>query len=84
MKYDISNLRSGKYLGEYEGESPYEAVRAMSRDAGYASDEAAMNAAGAATWADFMQALVVTEATVTDHDRERFESNLEDTNRSRW
>jgi hypothetical protein len=34
-RYDISNLRSSKYLGEFAGDTPQEAVDAMARDAGY-------------------------------------------------
>lgn len=50
--------RSGIDLGEYCGNSPEEAVRAMNRDAGYSTDEAALAVTGQA---EIMEGLRVTE-----------------------
>lgn len=61
--YDISNLVSGKYLGEYDGDTPDEAARAMDRDAGYTSDESVLGVLGLSTWEERMSQLVVTAQT---------------------
>lgn len=60
--YDISNLRSSTYLGEYQGKNPDDAARAMWRDAGYDTDKAVVEALGVETVEDALAQLVITRA----------------------
>lgn len=38
-RYQLHNTNSGCILGEYKGETPYEALLAMLTDAGYTGDD---------------------------------------------
>jgi hypothetical protein len=60
--YNISNLRSGKYLGEYQGENSNAAARAMWRDAGYGDDAAVVDALGLDSIDDALAQLVITRS----------------------
>ena len=60
--YDISNLRSSTYLGEYAGKNPDDAARAMWRDAGYRTDAAVVDALGVSSIEDALAQLVITRS----------------------
>ena len=48
--YKIHNVISGHFFGEYEGETPSQALEEMARDAGYDSLEEAQSVGGKAIW----------------------------------
>ncbi len=54
--------RVGQYLGDYEGDTAEDAVRALHRDAGYRTD-ADICAALWQTWAEVMAEYIVREVS---------------------
>lgn len=60
--WKITNRKSGQYLGDYEGETEADAVRAMWRDAGYRTDQDAADACGC-TVADLVSECDVREVS---------------------
>lgn len=62
--YRIWSYETGQVLGEYEAETPFDAIEALHRDAGYESTEAAARALGTTPYA--LRSALVCETVMVD------------------